>query len=76
MSIYVDIVRRDDVGEIGKINGGTVLDSLELAGCVEVADGWLGTGFLLRLWAFALVDCSAEATRPGQLMRTETVGQL
>lgn len=76
MSIYVDIVRRDDVGQIGKINGGAVLDSLELAGCVEVADGWFGTGLLLRLWAFALVDCSAEATRPGQLMRTETVGQL
>lgn len=62
------------VGNVGKVNGGAVLDCLEATASVEVADR--STGFGGRNGAFRLSDDGAEGTRIGQLVCGHAGGKL
>lgn len=64
-------VVRVEVRQVGEVDGGRIVDGLQSAGSVEVADG-LGVLSLLGLLsggrALRLLDSSAEGARAGDLV--------
>lgn len=68
-------VVRVEVGKVGKVDGGGVVDLLESAGGVEVADG-CGRSVLLSSGTLRLLDSGAESTRASDLVGREAGDEL
>lgn len=68
-------VVRVEVGQVGEVNGGRVVDLLEGARSVEVADRDIGL-LLSSRRALRLLDCGAEGARASDLVGGEAGDEL